>query len=134
MATLAGQLQRVQLDGAGEEAFSYQSLMQELLMALLGYTGDVFVDASDVRCVSHPYLGPQGWRSQGQSCLLATHGLASLCCRRSPSRPLSPSACNIKMASDIGWIEDRDRCAALPGRAHGRWALPCRRACRLTMR
>ncbi|KIY97433.1 hypothetical protein MNEG_10531 [Monoraphidium neglectum] len=35
--------------GDQEGLFSYRNLLQELLMALLGYTGDVFVDAADDR-------------------------------------------------------------------------------------
>jgi hypothetical protein len=35
------------LPGEAERGFSYQNLMQELLLGLLGYTGDVFVDDRD---------------------------------------------------------------------------------------
>lgn len=50
-------MQALSLD---EQPFTYQNLLHELLMALLGYTGDVFVDANDTGCAcrmqSHAFI------------------------------------------------------------------------------
>lgn len=63
-----------------QELFSYRNLLQELLMALLGYTGDVFMDTSDAQ-------GPDRMQQQLQH----------------------PSVCTVKLASDLTWVEPRDR-------------------------
>ncbi|KAI8466120.1 MAG: gamma tubulin interacting protein [Monoraphidium minutum] len=64
----------------GDELFSYRNLLQELLMALLGYTGDVFVDAADAAAA--PGRAPQ-----------LQH----------------PALCTVKLSGDLPWVEARDR-------------------------
>ena len=34
------------------QALGYENLLHELIMAMQGYTGDVFLDCSDARCVA----------------------------------------------------------------------------------
>lgn len=61
------------------------SLLQELLLALLGFFGDVFVDASSQH---------SGSDSRGQQ-----HSVPD------------PSACSVHVAEYVHWIDAPDRCA-----------------------
>jgi len=64
-----------------QDLFSYRNLLQELLMALLGYTGDVFVDAADAAADSGA----------------------------PPQQLQHPSVCTVRLACDLAWVEPRDR-------------------------
>jgi hypothetical protein len=67
-------------DQGSAPLFAYRHLLQELLAALLGYTGDVFVDAADA--------APPG----------------------GPPPPLQhPAVCTVRLAGDLSWVEARDR-------------------------
>ena len=68
-----------------EPLFTYRNLQQELLMALLGFCGDVFVDTAE---------GDDG----GQDPL-------------APPPMQHPAACSVRLAPDIDWVEARDRAA-----------------------
>ena len=61
------------------------SLLQELLLALLGFFGDVFIDASSQRSSSD---------STGQQ-----HSVPD------------PSTCSVHVAEYVHWIDVPDRCA-----------------------
>jgi hypothetical protein len=69
-------------DQEEQPLFSYRNLLQELLAALLGYTGDVFVDAAD-----------------------ADAGAGA----PRPSPLQHPSVCTVRLAGGLGWVEARDR-------------------------
>jgi hypothetical protein len=62
-----------------------ESLLQELLLALLGFFGDVFIDDSSQR---------SGSDSRGQQ-----HSVPD------------PSACSVRVAEYVHWIDVPDRCA-----------------------
>ena len=62
-----------------------ESLLQELLLALLGFFGDIFVDASSQHSSSD---------STGQQ-----HSVPD------------PSACSVHIAEFVHWIDVPDRCA-----------------------
>jgi hypothetical protein len=75
--------------GPDQGLFSYSNLLQELLVALLGYTGDVFVDAADgaaapVFCAAQPQPHPQPHMQH-------------------------PSVCTVRLSGDLPWVEARDR-------------------------
>lgn len=63
-----------------QDLFSYRNLLQELLMALLGYTGDVFLDAAELRAPD-----------------------------RAPPALQHPAVCTVRLSGDLPWIEPRDR-------------------------
>jgi hypothetical protein len=71
-----------------QDLFSYRNLLQELLAALLGFTGDVFVDAADATGSNGNGGGP-GEPSEQQ----LRH----------------PSVCTVRLAGDLSWVAPGDR-------------------------
>jgi hypothetical protein len=92
-------------DGAVRpDAFGYASLLQELLMALAGFTGDVFLETG-TRCVSrrvfHSRVLHFRWKS--------SFNLFAVKWRRLEDAVPDPDSCNISLSPDISWVDSPDR-------------------------
>ncbi|KAJ9508047.1 hypothetical protein QJQ45_021384, partial [Haematococcus lacustris] len=68
-------------DMAAPDMFAYSNLVQELLLALVGFTGDVFVDSASYRA------------RLGETCQGVPH----------------PDGCHISVSPDLSWVEAGDR-------------------------
>lgn len=78
-----------------EDLFTYRNLQQELLMALLGYCGDVFVDSADA----------DAYGDDGADADVAFSASPS------PSALRHPDDCTVRLAPDVAWVAARDRAA-----------------------
>lgn len=93
---------------------SYENVLEELLLCLAGFSGDVFLEAGTdadgaaagcVRCRSATYM-----RMQCSPCHGTTHRTCVCipCVSRAGGHE-DVSACKLQLAPDVSWVEDPDR-------------------------
>lgn len=112
--------------GGGEDgAFCLQDLLQELLMALVGYPGDVFVDSSS----DHDRRAADNGGGMAAGAALALNARCHYpCACRLGGEILPPEACTLQLAPDLAWAGQGDRWGAAACCFRARRLPPCARA------